>query len=85
MALDKSNFDPTGSGSKGSAPKMATYITTDAIATVQGANYFDGLADLLETGDLIYADMSDGSKIYRVTNTDGVITIATSLVFAATA
>lgn len=82
MALNKANFDPTGSGSRGSAPKVMTYTTTDAIATVQAANYFNGLEDLIATGDILYCNMSDGAKIYRCTNTAGVITIATALTFA---
>jgi hypothetical protein len=82
MALNKSNFDPTGSGSKGSAPKVMTYTTSDAIATVEGANYFNALEDIIATGDVLYCNMSDGAKFYRCTNTAGVITIATEVAFA---
>ena len=81
MALNESNFDVCGSGSKGSV-RIHTYSTTDAIATVEGANYFDALEDVLQTGDVIYAHMSDGNKFYKVTNTAGVITLPTEIAFA---
>ena len=72
MALNKTNFDPTGSGSKGGtlAPKHAVYGTSDALATVEGANYFDGVADSLKTGDSLTVNSSaaadGGIRTYKV-------------------
>jgi hypothetical protein len=42
------------------------YNTSDNIATVEGANYFDDVADSLNVGDTIIAVMGDGKKIYNV-------------------
>ncbi len=84
MALDKAKLDHTGVG-LGQAPKQATYRTTDASAVVQGANYFDELYDQLETGDVIYAEMSDGSSFYTVTvnKTAQTVVLALELPFVA--
>lgn len=83
MALTITTLNPGSSpGPRGKAPKICTYSTEDDIADVEGANYFDAAANLLDTGDVIYADMGDGAAFYRVTNTAGVITLVTSIAFA---
>lgn len=85
MALDKSNFDPTGSGSKGGAPKIATYqSSTDNIATIEGANYFNGIGDTgLKTGDFLLYSGTDGAKLGQVTvSAAGVVAIAIKVALA---
>lgn len=84
MALDKDDFDPTGSGSKGgSAPKVATYGTSDTFATVEGANYFDGIADTLKDGDLLTvyssAAADGGIRTYNVARSDADVITLTRL------
>lgn len=84
MALDKTKFDPTGSGSKGTAPKLATYqSSTDAIATIEGANYFNGIAGTLRTGDILFYQGTNGAKFATVAVSDaGVVTLPLKAAFA---
>ena len=84
MALNKVNFDPTGSGSKGgTAPKHATYGTSDTFATVEAANYFDGVADVLKSGDMLdvysSAAADGGFRRYQLTVSSGAVTLARRL------
>jgi len=60
MAFDVDNLALVG-GVKGSTPQIWAYQTNDAIATVDGAGYFDngattntGMRGLMVAGDLIY-------------------------------
>jgi len=80
MAFTNADFDAAGTG-MGKAPKQASYRTTDAIAVVEGAGYFNLVADALQTGDVLFANMSDGNKFYVVTVSAGVVTLAEKLVF----
>lgn len=83
MALSINTLSAGASpGGRGKAPVIFSYTTADAIATVEGANYFNDAAGMLTTGDVLYANMSDGAKFYRVTNTAGVITLVTEIAFA---
>lgn len=66
MAFLFADYDNAGTGF-GKAPKVATYRTTDLIAVVKGANYFDELSDGLETGDIIYVDSGDTDTFFNVT------------------
>lgn len=52
---------------------LLAYTTGDALAVVQGANYFDGsVLDNMgaKVGDTILAFMSDGTKLYRLITVD---------------
>ena len=52
------------------------YKTADAKATVIGAGYFNGSADVLEVNDVIMTEASDGFVLYRVSANDGsVVTV----------
>jgi len=76
MALDLTKIDPTGSGSKG-AIKLITYgPVSDSLATIEGSNYFQSLASLLKTGDIMYVDASDGQAQYRLTVSGTTVTLA---------
>lgn len=66
MAFDITKLDNTGTG-LGVAPKSGSYTTTDAKATVQGANYFDSMSAAFETGDILHVVCSDADKIYSLT------------------
>ena len=81
MAFSSSNFDPTASGSKG-ALRWMSYKTPDNTATVSASGYFDEMASLITTGDCILVECSDGTDIYRLINTAGVITVGVGLHFA---
>lgn len=86
MALDQTNYDPTGSGSKG-ANKTASYSSVDALATIAGAGYFNAIATTLSTGDVLNvyssAATGGGNKLYPVTVAAGVVTLGTGLVITA--
>ncbi len=83
MAFTLVDFDNNGTGF-GKAPKVATYRTTDAIATVRGAGYFDSLSDGLETGDVIYVNSSDLDQMFTVTvnKTAKTVVLDRTLIFA---
>lgn len=61
MAFDASGLQRIGGGVKGAAPQIWTYKTNDAIATVDGAGYFDngsttdtGMRNHMAVGDVIF-------------------------------
>jgi len=56
MALNKVHFTVMGDGS---GSKVAFYRTADAIATVNTAGYFNGLASVLSLGDVIFVQTVD--------------------------
>jgi len=87
MALDTSNFIPMSAQGNSNAPRSFSYETTDAIAVVEAANYFDDLAATtggfgLQTNDFIFCTMSDGTKIYQVGVSSGVVTLPIEVAFA---
>jgi hypothetical protein len=64
MAFIRANFGPTGANSRPCKtiaagalgvgnPQTFSYITEDVHATVDDANYFDEVRDLLNIGDMI--------------------------------
>ena len=57
MAFIRANFGAIGGQSKaglGGAPAMYSYKTDDSAATVDSADYFLALKDVLKVGDIIY-------------------------------
>jgi hypothetical protein len=52
MALNLDNLCKVGGG-QGGAPAVWTYVTTDALTDVDGANYFNGASALLKVNDWI--------------------------------
>lgn len=71
MPFNKDNFAPIGNSSKPltgvgttslkGAPSVWSYATADTKATVDTADYFLAVKDLLNVGDLIYAVTGAGS------------------------
>lgn len=60
MAFSRDGWQPIGGQSKrGKAPMMWSYTTTDAIATVNTANYFNSVNAEVKVGDLIYVHDSN--------------------------
>jgi len=82
MAFSTTGLDIGASGSKGGI-KLHTYVTTDAIATVETANYFNSVHTLFTNGDRLFAEMSDGAKVYRLTKSAGVVTLNAAYAVAA--
>jgi hypothetical protein len=76
MSLNTKYFDVNASGSKG-AVALHTYISSaETLSTIEASGYFDDLATILKTGDLIFITGSDGVVLVKVTDTAGVITVA---------
>jgi len=60
MAFSRTGMNPIGGQSKkGVAPQMWTYTSTDAIATVNTAGYFNDMSDDLSVGDVIFVHDSN--------------------------
>ena len=78
MAFDR-KYLSGNMGAGGKAPKLFTYATADAKATVVGSGYFNDSSDVLEVGDMMMAATSVGGTIAGIsiivkTNTAGVVT-----------
>lgn len=82
MAFAKTGLSVLSPGKAGI--NVFVYKTSDAEATVEGANYFDSIATTLAEGDLIIAKMSDSFKTYEVSDiTSGAVTVAERVTLAA--
>jgi hypothetical protein len=80
MAYAESGFTTIAASKAGSAPSMYAYKTTDAIADVNTAGYFNSLSTILSVGDLIYCVTSVGttavaSFVYVLSNAAGVVDV----------
>lgn len=89
MAYDAAGFAAIGASKRGNAPSLYAYKTTDAIADVNTAGYFNDLSDVLEVGDLIYCVTSTGSTAVCtltqvLSNSGGVVDVADGTTLAAT-
>lgn len=90
MAFDQDNFSPVGAVSKGNAPAIYSYTTTETLAQVKASGYFDngstantGMRNVLKANDIIMLITETGGtpsmdiiKIDAVTA--GVITSSTA-------
>lgn len=54
MSLSLTRLACAGNAGNSNAPRLWTYKTDDATATVDTAGYFNGAAGLLKVGDIIY-------------------------------
>jgi hypothetical protein len=63
MAYSESGLNPGAANSKG-GPDISTYTSTDAIATVEGAGYFNSASEVLDNANSLGAIM-----IFDTTNT----------------
>ncbi len=89
MAFDSAGFTAIGASKRGNAPSLYAYKTTDSIADVNTAQYFNSLVDTLEVGDLIYCVTSTGSTavctLTQVLSNDGTdVDVADGTTLAAT-
>lgn len=77
MAFIRKNLGLDSAGMNSDLPRRWTYTTTDATATVDTVGYFNGAADLLKVGDLVYAKTSTGGTpsydSYHVSANDGTV------------
>ena len=88
MAYSVTGLQPIGGQSKaGSAPQMWSYTTTDAIATVNTAGYFNDASDVLKVGDLMYVYDSNtptASLVIVLSNASGVVDLSDGTTIAVT-
>ncbi len=89
MAFSTTGFTAVTASKRGNAPSIYAYKTTDAIADVNTAGYFNYLSDTLEVGDLIYCVTSTGSTAvatlaYVLSNAAGVVDVSDGTVLANT-
>lgn len=80
MAFDIKNFGLDSASHNSNMPRMWTYTTTDAIADVNTAGYFNGASHLVTVGDRITAiTSSGGTPSYDVflvnANASGVVDV----------
>lgn len=61
MAFDLKNFDTVSYAGNSNAPRVFCYKTTDTLAEVAAAGYFDQKRVFMRIGDLIYVYTSDGA------------------------
>ena len=78
MAFSRTGWNPIGGQSKkGTAPQIFTFITTDAIGTVDGVNYFNDVATDVSVGDIIISVTSTAgtlaSSIHTVVSNTGTV------------
>jgi hypothetical protein len=89
MAFSTTGWTVVTAAKRGNAPSVYAYKTTDAVATVNTAGYFNDLSDTLAVGDLIYCVTSTGTTAvatlnYVLSNTAGVVDVNDGTVLANT-
>lgn len=64
MAFDITGFQPIGGQSRtGKAPAIWSYTTTDTLATVRVAGYFNAIRNMLQIGDRIYVVVTSAGAL----------------------
>lgn len=90
MAFARAGWNPIGGQSKkGTAPQLFSYTTTDTVATVNTAAYFNDVSDDVSVGDVIISVTSTGgtlaSSIHTVvSNASGVVDVSDGTTIAQT-
>lgn len=82
MAFDKSNLE-IGASSKGVQGVNRYISSTDAVATIEGADYFtyDEVGGVMKDEDLIYYVGSNGGKLAAISNSGSAITLKAVTLF----
>jgi hypothetical protein len=79
MAFSTDGFNTIGASKSGNAPSIYTYVSADAIATVNNSGYFDALSGTLAVGDIIFVHDSATPTMTIVTvlsNASGVVDVS---------
>ena len=85
MAYGLSGLQLVGPG--GNAPRIWVYSTTDAIATVNTAAYFNDASDLLQVRDIIFVCDTNTPTTHLVSvlsNASGVVDVSDGTAIAET-
>jgi len=89
MAYSHPNLHRASASGNSDAPTIWTYATTDTVATVNTAAYFNDASADLNVGDIIFVRSSTGGTQvvtlnYVLTNAAGVVDVTDGTVFAST-
>ena len=89
MAYSATGFSTVAASKAGNSPAIYAYKTTDAIADVNTAGYFNSLSGILSVGDLIYCVTSTGTTavatlVYVLSNAAGVVDVTDGTTLANT-
>jgi len=90
MAFSRTGWSPIGGqAKKGTASAMWSYTSTDAKTAIDGAGYFNDVADEVSVGDLIYSWASTGGTATAswhvvVSNASGVVDVGDGVTIAVT-
>jgi len=89
MPFSANGFNTHGASKAGNAPSVHTYSTTDAIADVNTAGYFNTIASILRVGDIVFCYTSTGgtpamSIVWVNSNTGTVVDVVDGLTVTAT-
>ena len=88
MAYSKDGLNLIGGGGKaGQAPQIWTYTSSDAIASVNTAAYFNSASTLLNVRDIIFVVDSNTPTLHIVSvlsNASGVVDISDGTAIAET-
>jgi hypothetical protein len=89
MPFSANGFNTHGASKAGNAPSVHTYSTTDAIADVNTAGYFNTIASILRVGDIVFCYTSTGgtpamSIVWVNSNTGTVVDVTDGLTVTAT-
>jgi len=85
MAFALSGLQQVGPG--GNSPRMWIYATTDAIATVNTAGYFNNASDLLTVRDIIWVcdtNTPTTNIVSVLSNASGVVDVSDGTAIAET-
>jgi len=52
------------------------YVATETLTAISTSGYFNNVATLMNTGDIIIINASDGTSIKAITVSSGVVTVA---------
>lgn len=76
MAFNNDDFMQAGASNNNASGGQlyVAWSATDNRAAMIAANYFDGIEDRLNTGDVMIVTGTDGINIGRLVNTAGVMT-----------
>ena len=90
MAFDRKQWNPIGGQSKkGTAPQMFSYTTTDTVATVNTAGYFNSVSQEVAGGDFVCVNASTGGTMTAtihsvVSNASNIVDVSDGTTIAQT-
>lgn len=74
MAFDVNGLDINSGGAKGGVNIHTYKSSADTLATITASGYFSTFGTAIQSNDLLYAQGSDASGMFVLTNTSNVIT-----------